>query len=92
MARCLPLTFFPVAVETAGTWNQSAIELIQETGRRITAATEDTRETVFLLQRLSTALQRGNAITLTLALDCLHGLLPGPFLLSYSVFDFIFFS
>ena len=23
--------------------------------------------------------------------DCLHGLLPGPFLLSYSVFDLIFF-
>ena len=22
--------------------------------------------------------------------DCLHGLLPGPFILSYSVFDFIF--
>ena len=22
--------------------------------------------------------------------DCLHGLLPGPFLLSYLVFDFIF--
>jgi len=24
--------------------------------------------------------------------DCLHGLLPAPSLLSYSVFDFIFFS
>jgi len=53
--------FFPVAVETAGTWNQSAIELIQEIGRRITAVTEDTRETVFLFQPLSIALQRGNA-------------------------------
>ena len=31
--------FLPVAVETAGTWNQSAIELIQEIGRRITAVT-----------------------------------------------------
>ena len=28
---------FPVAVEIAGTWNQSAIELIQEIDRRITA-------------------------------------------------------
>ena len=54
--------FFPVAVETAGTWNQSAIELIQEIGRRTTAVTEDTRETVFLFQRLSIALQRGNAV------------------------------
>jgi len=54
--------FLPVAVETAGTWNQSAIELIQEIRRHITAITEDTRETVFLFQRLSIALQRGNAV------------------------------
>ena len=52
-------TFTPVAVETAGTWNQSAIELIQEIGRRISAVMEDTRETVFLVQRLSIALQGG---------------------------------
>jgi len=39
--------FSPLAVETAGTWNQSAIGLIQEIGRRITAVTEDTK-TVFL--------------------------------------------
>ena len=37
--------FCPVAVETAGTWNGLAIELV-EIGRRITAITEDTRETV----------------------------------------------
>jgi len=46
----------PVAVETAGAWNQSAIQLIQEIGRRITAVTEDSRETVFLFRRLSVAL------------------------------------
>jgi len=57
MARSLPLTSLLVAVETAGTWNQSAIELILEIDRRITAITEDTRETVFLFQRLSIALQ-----------------------------------
>jgi len=51
--------FCPVAVETAGTWN---IELVQEIGRRITAITEDTRETVFLFQLLSMALQQGNAV------------------------------
>ena len=33
-----------MAVETAGAWNQSALELIQEIGRLITAVTEDTRE------------------------------------------------
>ena len=31
-------------------------------GRRITAITEDTRETVFLFQRLSMALQQENAV------------------------------
>jgi len=53
--------FFPVAIETAGTWNQMAVELVQEIGRRITLVTEDSRETAFLLQCLSIALQQGNA-------------------------------
>jgi len=51
-----------VAIETAGTWNQMAVELVQEIGRRITLVTEDSRETVFF-QRLSIALQRGNAVS-----------------------------
>jgi len=59
----------PVAVETASTWNQSAIELIQEIDRRITVVTEDTRETVFLFQRLSIALQRGSAVAFLATFD-----------------------
>ena len=55
--------FFPVAIETAGTWNRMAVELVQEIGRRITLVTEDSRETVLLFQRLSIALQRGNAVS-----------------------------
>jgi len=31
--------FFPVAMETAGTWGQSAIELAQEIGKRIITVT-----------------------------------------------------
>ena len=50
---------YPVAIETAGTWDDMAIELVQEIGRRTTVITQDTRETVFLFQRLSVALQRG---------------------------------
>ena len=46
-----------VAVETADSWNQSAIELIQEIGRCITAVMEDTREAMFLFQCLAIALQ-----------------------------------
>jgi len=48
-----------VAIETAGTWNVMAAELVQEIGRRITVITQEPRETMFLFQRLSTALQRG---------------------------------
>ena len=55
--------FYPFAIETAGRWHEMAIELTQETGRRITTITEDTRETTFLFQRLSMALQRGNAVS-----------------------------
>jgi len=40
-----------------------AIELVQETGRRTTVITQGTRETAFLFQRLSIALQRGNAVS-----------------------------
>jgi len=38
------------------------IELTQEIGRRITTITEDTRKTTFLFQRLSMAVQGGNAV------------------------------
>ena len=61
--------FLPVAVETAGAWNQSAIEMIQEICRRITGVTEDSRETVFLFQRLSIALQKGNAVAFLATFD-----------------------
>jgi len=44
-------------------------ELMQEIDRRITAVTEDTRETVFLFQRLSVALQRGNVVTFPATFD-----------------------
>jgi len=59
----------PVIIIIIIIWNQSAIELIQETGRCITAVTEDTRETVFLFQRLSVALQRGNAVAFLATFD-----------------------
>jgi len=55
--------FCPIAIETAGTWNDMAIELLQEIGRRITVITEDSRATTFLFQRLSIALQQGNAVS-----------------------------
>ena len=50
-----------MAVESAGTFGQDATEFLQELGRRIAAATGDPRATEFLFQRLSVAVQRGNA-------------------------------
>jgi len=55
--------FCPFAIETAGAWHETAKEVTQEIGRCITVVTEDTRETEFLFQRLSMALQRGNAVS-----------------------------
>jgi len=40
-----------------------AIELVQEIGRHIIVLTEDSRETTFLFQCLSIALQQGNAVS-----------------------------
>ena len=46
-----------------GHGTQMAVELVQKFGRRITLVTEDSRETVFLFQRLSIAFQWGNAVS-----------------------------
>ena len=53
--------FSPFAIETSGVWGEHALELVTEIGRRIAAATHDPRSTTFLRQRLSVAVQRGNA-------------------------------
>jgi len=37
--------FCPFAIETAGAWHETAIEVTQEIGRRITVVAENTRET-----------------------------------------------
>ena len=55
--------FVPVAIETGGTWHHQAVELVQEIGRRTSNITGDARESTFLFQHLSVALQRGNAVS-----------------------------
>ena len=54
--------FFPVAIETGDTWHHQAVELVQEIGRRTTIITGDVRESTFLFQQLSVAVQKGNAV------------------------------
>ena len=50
--------FFPIAIETAGTWDKQAIKLVEEIGRRCTIETDDQRETAYLYQRISIAIYR----------------------------------
>jgi len=52
-----------LGLETTTLDIHSYIELVQEIGRRTQVITQDTREAVFLFQRLSIALQRGNAVS-----------------------------
>jgi len=53
----------PVAIETGGTWHHQAVELVQEIGRRMANITGDARESTFLFQQLSMAIQRGNVVS-----------------------------
>ena len=57
--------FIPVAFETLGPMCASALEFVEDIGSKITEVTSDPRETQFLFQRLSVAVQRFNAVCLT---------------------------
>src|SRR5277367_1804634 len=54
--------FVPIACETMGPMNSKALQFVSECGRRISAVTGDHREGSFLLQRISMAIQRFNAV------------------------------
>jgi hypothetical protein len=54
--------FVAVALESSGAWSSEGLDFVLELGRRLKDATHDKLETSYLLQRLSVALQRGNAI------------------------------
>jgi hypothetical protein len=53
--------FVPVAVETLGALGADATDFMLQLGRRIATVTGERRATEYLLQRLSVAIQRGNA-------------------------------
>jgi hypothetical protein len=61
--------FVPVAVETSGVWGREGLELMKTIGQRISAVTGERRASGYLLQRISIAIQRGNAA-------CILGTLP----------------
>ena len=51
----------PISLETFGAWHTESLDFMRELGRRTSLVTGDQRETTFLLQRISVAVQRGNA-------------------------------
>ena len=53
--------FCPFAVETFGTFGEEALNLVKELGSRLQVSSGETRSTAFLTQRISIAIQRGNA-------------------------------
>ncbi len=54
--------FVPIAIETMGPLGIKATKFLRELGRRLCVTTGDTRETAFLFQRISIAIQRFNAV------------------------------
>ena len=62
--------FKPIAVETLGALGECATDFFQNLGQRISVATGEPRSSQFLFQRLSVAVQRGNAA-------CVVGTVPG---------------
>ena len=62
------VTFVPVAVEKLGPICSDGIEFITELGRRIASVSGDPRDTAFLFQRISIAVQRGNAASVLVPL------------------------
>ncbi|XP_063368267.1 uncharacterized protein LOC134656640 [Cydia amplana] len=53
--------FMPFGVETLGPWGPSALQLFKELAKRLIDLTGDRRAGSFLAQRISLAIQRGNA-------------------------------
>jgi hypothetical protein len=53
--------FVPIAIETLGPWGDDAKKIINEIGQKIQKITNESRSTSYLSQRISIAVQRGNA-------------------------------
>ena len=65
--------FQPLAFETLGPLSASTIAFVTELGRRLSQSTDDSRETAFLFQRLSVAIQRFNSVLIQETFDFSDG-------------------
>ena len=59
------LIIMPVAVETLGSFAPMGLQFVKDLGKRIIEINGDKRSTMYLFQRLSIAIQRGNAASIT---------------------------
>ena len=59
--------FQPVAVDTSCAMGKSTIQFFYDLGRRLAVRFQDQRESDFLFQRVSLAIIRGNAISISLS-------------------------
>ena len=75
-----------IALETLGAIAAGSLEFLSEVGRRLSAATGDARETAFLFQRISVAIQRFNAALIHES--CRHRRRAGPLAIPTCVFSF----
>jgi hypothetical protein len=53
--------FVPVAIETLGVYGEEARKFVSALGERLNSVTRDPRSSAYLKQRISLAVQRGNA-------------------------------
>ena len=53
--------FQPVAIETLGSWGPSTTEFLGQVQRRLTEATNESKEANYFKQALSITIMRGNA-------------------------------
>ena len=56
--------FCPIAIETLGPINDEGMSFLQQLGHHMTSASGDKREFSFLMQRISIAVQRSNAVAI----------------------------
>ena len=62
-SHLLPTYLFqPVAIESSGALGPSTYIFLQELGKRVFQESGETKSTSYLLQRLSIAVQQGNAV------------------------------
>ena len=54
--------FVPVGIETYGANGPQAIKLIKQIGKKIQEATDEKLSTFYLMQSISMAIQKGNAV------------------------------